>query len=64
MFRMNCMHCAGAGHFDAVKCETCKGSGNQICEARCGEDATCFNDDGEALCGDCLMEWAAKEFGQ
>jgi len=42
------------------KCDVCEGSGNQICEARgCAEPAVAFNDDGEALCEDCLMEWAS-----
>lgn len=45
------------------KCEACDGSGNQQCEARgCKEVAVAFNDDGEALCQDCLMEWTMQEF--
>jgi len=40
------------------ECESCKGSGTQVCDARgCDEPAVGFNDDGEALCEDCLMEW-------
>lgn len=40
------------------KCFVCDGSGSQICEARdCTEPAVAFNDDGEALCPDCLAEW-------
>lgn len=40
------------------ECEACDGSGNQRCEARgCDENAVAFNDDGEALCEDCLLEW-------
>lgn len=41
------------------ECEACQGSGEQTCEARgCTKPATGFTDDGEALCGDCLTEWA------
>jgi hypothetical protein len=40
------------------ECPACEGSGNQRCDNRgCDEDAVGFNDDGEALCEDCLMEW-------
>ena len=36
-----------------------EGSGDQECEARgCKENAVAFNDDGEALCEDCMAEWA------
>jgi hypothetical protein len=42
-------------------CVECSGSGTQTCEARgCTEPAVGFNDDGEALCGDCLVEWMTK----
>ena len=42
----------------AGKCPVCEGSGAMICEARgCKEEAAGFNDDGEALCEDCLLEW-------
>ncbi|MBB4347991.1 hypothetical protein [Aliirhizobium cellulosilyticum] len=45
------------------ECEACNGSGNQVCEARsCSETAVAFNDDGEALCEDCLLEWTISEF--
>lgn len=76
MTRLNCMHCAGEGRifkskyggndpdvWDAGECPHCRGTANQACEARdCAEDATGFNDDGEAMCADCLLEWAAQEF--
>jgi len=43
----------------------CEGSGNQKCDNRgCDELAIGFNDDGDALCQDCLMEWAMQEFEQ
>lgn len=32
------------------------------CEASgCDEDAVAFNDDGEALCEDCLLEWCQEQ---
>lgn len=76
MPRLNCMHCAGEGRLltsryggndpdtiDAGECRACKGSANQVCEARsCSEDAIGLNADGEAMCEDCLLEWAASEF--
>jgi DnaJ-class molecular chaperone len=44
------------------ECDACKGSGNQACEARgCSEPAVAFNDDGEALCEDCLSDWTIAE---
>jgi hypothetical protein len=72
--RLNCMHCAGEGRifkskyggndpdvWDAGKCLSCAGSGNQVCEHRsCDEDAVGFNDDGEAMCADCLMQWTME----
>lgn len=74
MPRLNCMKCAGEGRLytsryggndpdvsDAGECPHCKGSANQVCETRgCDEDAVGFNDDGEALCEDCLLEWAVE----
>lgn len=76
MPRLNCSHCGGEGKVYASKhggndpdvwpagdCPACGGSANHRCEARgCEEDAVGFNDDGEALCEDCLMEWAMQEF--
>lgn len=47
--------------WDAGPCGVCEGSGNQMCEARgCTEKAVAFNDDGEALCEDCLAEWVSE----
>lgn len=71
MPRLNCMRCGGEGRIytthhggndpdtiDAGECYSCRGSGNQKCEAHgCNEDATVFNDDGDALCEDCMFEW-------
>lgn len=43
------------------KCGACDGSGHQICDARgCEEPAIGFNDDGEALCEDCMFEWVSN----
>ncbi len=67
-----CSRCGGEGSLYASryggndpdvwrtgKCDVCEGSGNQVCEARgCSEPAIAFNDDGEALCEDCMAEWA------
>ena len=78
MPRLNCMHCAGEGRiykskyggndpdvWDAGECPECKGSANQVCEQRgCSEDAIAVNDDGEAMCEDCLFEWATKDVNQ
>jgi len=69
---LTCTRCEGEGSIYASRyggndpdawrvgpCEDCGGSGNMTCEARgCGEPAVAFNDDGEALCEDCLCEWA------
>ena len=55
-----CYKCSGACESAAgVECSACAGSGQQICESRgCAEKAVGFNDDGKALCEDCLAEWA------
>jgi hypothetical protein len=77
MTRLNCSHCGGEGQLYDSKyggndpdvwptgeCPACKGSANQICENRgCEEDAVAFDEDGKALCMDCLMEWQMQEFG-
>jgi len=48
----------------AGECGACGGSGNQKCDSRsCHEDAVAFNDDGEALCADCLSEWISEMNG-
>lgn len=45
-------------------CETCDGSGNATCDNRGCEDAAVgFDEDGNALCEDCLMEAAMGDFG-
>ena len=44
--------------YDAGVCEACSGSGHEACHNRgCDEPAIGFDDDGNALCQDCLMEW-------
>jgi hypothetical protein len=74
-----CRNCAGEGRifrsyhggndpdvWDAGKCEACDGSGNQVCEARgCNEIAVSLNEDGDAMCEDCLAEYliANSQFG-
>ena len=72
-----CIKCGGEGQlytsryggndpdvWPAGQCDACDGSGNQRCESRgCNAVAVAFNDDGEALCEDCLFEWAEEEFG-
>ncbi len=41
------------------ECDACEGSGNAICDARgCRAVAVGFDEDGRALCEDCLQEWA------
>jgi hypothetical protein len=76
MPRLNCMHCGGEGKlytsryggndpdvYATGECPACNGSANQVCEQRgCKEDAVGFNDDGEAMCEDCLLEWATENF--
>lgn len=66
-----CIKCQGEGRifkskyggndpdvWDAGKCEACEGSGEHACDNHgCPETAVGFNDDGEALCQDCLMSW-------
>lgn len=68
---MPCSRCSGEGSLYASryggndpdvwrtgKCDACDGSGNEVCSSRgCDEPAVAFNDDGDALCADCLMEW-------
>ena len=66
-----CSKCSGEGSLYASRyggndpdvwrageCDACSGSGNEVCSSRgCDEPAVAFNDDGDALCADCLMEW-------
>ena len=43
---------------DNGQCAACEGSGNETCEARgCSETAQGFDEDGRALCEECLFEW-------
>lgn len=69
---LTCPKCAGEGQlytsryggndpgvWPTGECPACKGSGNAECEALgCKEYAVGFNEDGDALCEDCLQEWA------
>ena len=71
MVRLTCTKCAGEGHiyksqfggndpdvWPAGKCDACDGGGNEPCANHgCKDDAVAFNDDGEAMCQDCLMSW-------
>lgn len=71
MARLFCSKCQGEGSlygsryggndpdvWRTGKCDACDGSGNEECSSRsCKEPAVAFNDDGEALCDDCLREW-------
>lgn len=63
MVRLTCMHCQGETALNDTDCEECDGSGTQRCESCRDEDAIGFNDDGKALCEDCLFEWQCEEFG-
>lgn len=76
MPRLYCTACSGEGSLYTSRyggndpdvwrtgqCPACEGSGTAKCDARgCDEDAMGFNDDGEALCADCLMEWTMAGF--
>ena len=45
-------------------CPACNGSGHAKCEGRgCSSVAVGFNDDGEALCSECLADWATEYAG-
>lgn len=73
--RLACARCHGEGSLYASryggndpdvwrtgKCDVCNGSGDQQCERRgCEEPAIGFNDGGEAMCADCLVEWAEEQ---
>ena len=73
-----CSKCGGEGRifkskyggndpdvWDAGQCDICEGDGHSRCEARgCNEKAVCFNEDGEALCEDCFVEWQTEAFAQ
>lgn len=64
-YEPGCSH-AHMGEVDRGVCPYCHGSGTAICEAGgCDEPAIAFDDDGRALCEDCLsdsiMEQAMSE---
>jgi hypothetical protein len=75
MARLFCSKCGGEGSlygsryggndpdvWRTGKCDACDGSGDQTCERHgCKECAVGFNDDGEAMCSDCLTEWAEEQ---
>ena len=51
--------------YDAGPCEACDGSGNEKCHSRgCSENAISFDDDGNALCEDCMLEYLIKMNGE
>lgn len=57
----HCLECDGSGGDDDGPCAVCDGSGNATCEKRgCTEHAVGFNDDGKALCEDCIAEWMSE----
>lgn len=72
---LSCKECGGEGSIYSSKyggldpdvyrvgpCEDCGGTGKTICEARgCKEEAVGFNDEGEAMCEDCLFEWSVAD---
>jgi len=74
---LHCLKCSGEGRlydskyggndpdvWDIGKCEACDGSGNATCDNRgCEDPAVGFDEDGNALCEDCLME-AAMDMGK
>lgn len=75
MAKLFCSKCGGEGSlygsryggndpdvWRTGKCDACDGSGDEECSSRgCKESAVAFNDDGEALCQDCLMEWMTSQ---
>ena len=72
MPRLFCSKCAGEGTiytsryggndpdvYPVGKCDACDGSGDRPCENHgCADVAVGFNDDGEAMCQECLVSWA------
>ena len=47
--------------WDAGQCPTCEGAREMRCDVRkCKGWAVGFNEDGEAMCEDCLAEWIAQ----
>jgi hypothetical protein len=75
--RLTCSKCSGEGTlytsryggndpdvWPVGECDACEGSGNQTCESRgCKEPAVATDEDGNALCEDCLFEWTCKQGG-
>lgn len=71
---LHCAKCGGEGRvfeskyggndpdvWDAGECEACDGSGHATCDSRgCSEKAVGFDEDGNALCEDCMLEWVAE----
>jgi hypothetical protein len=76
MSALPCSRCGGEGKLYDSKyggndpdvwctgaCPVCEGGGSQECEARgCKELAVAHNEDGEALCADCMQEWIAETY--
>ena len=63
LFCIEC-HGSGCGPYDE-ECRACHGSGNAGCDMRgCKEPAVGFDDNGRALCEDCLFEWACSRLGE
>ena len=74
MPRLFCSKCAGEGTiytsryggndpdvYPVGKCDACDGSGDRPCENHgCADVAVGFNDDGEAMCQECLV-WVCAE---
>ena len=64
-----CEYCAGsgdgfgAGHPPTAQCGFCCGSGDQKCDL-CPDNAVGFNEDGDALCEDCMIEWQCRAFAR
>ena len=64
-----CRKCQGSGYESNDPkphepfCCDCNGSGSQLCDRRnCEEVAIGFDEDGNALCADCLSDWTTERF--
>lgn len=78
MTMLTCAKCSGEGTiytsryggndpdvWPTGECPACKGSGQTACESHgCDSDAIGFDEDGRALCADCLFEWAENYRGE